>query len=181
MGAARNPQHTLPLQVAAVCYRRRGPSIEFLLVNTNGGNKWTFPKGDPELTLSHRESCRTRSLGRSRRHRQHRAASLLPLHSLQRRFLETTGSAGVCDQSIFARSRTGRGSCRDHAESHLVQPRRGQEDPGQGPRSQIRARTASGRRPRNRTNRPGKNRGRPLSHFSQLFLTPFVQRPHEMI
>ena len=44
MGAARNPQHALPLQVAAVCYRRRGPSIEFLLVNTNGGNKWTFPK-----------------------------------------------------------------------------------------------------------------------------------------
>jgi len=53
MGAARNPQHALPLQVAAVCYRRRGPSIEFLLVNTNGGKKWTFPKGDPELSLSH--------------------------------------------------------------------------------------------------------------------------------
>ena len=53
MGAARNPQHALPLQVAAVCYRRRGPSVEFLLVNTNGGNKWTFPKGDPELSLSH--------------------------------------------------------------------------------------------------------------------------------
>jgi 8-oxo-dGTP pyrophosphatase MutT (NUDIX family) len=53
MGAARNPRHALPLQVAAVCYRRSGPSVEFLLVNTNGGNKWTFPKGDPELSLSH--------------------------------------------------------------------------------------------------------------------------------
>ena len=53
MGAARIPQHALPLQVAAVCYRRRGPSVEFLLVNTNGGNKWTFPKGDPEFSLSH--------------------------------------------------------------------------------------------------------------------------------
>ncbi len=53
MSAARNPQHALPLQVAAVCYRRRGPSVEFLLVHTNGGNKWTFPKGDPELSLSH--------------------------------------------------------------------------------------------------------------------------------
>jgi 8-oxo-dGTP pyrophosphatase MutT (NUDIX family) len=53
MGAARNPRHALPLQVAAVCYRWRGPSVEFLLVNTNGGNKWTFPKGDPELSLSH--------------------------------------------------------------------------------------------------------------------------------
>jgi len=53
MGAARNQRHALPLQVAAVCYRRKGPSVEFLLVNTNGGNKWTFPKGDPELSLSH--------------------------------------------------------------------------------------------------------------------------------
>ena len=53
MGAARIPQHALPLQVAAVCYRRRGPSVEFLLVKTNGGNKWTFPKGDPEFSLSH--------------------------------------------------------------------------------------------------------------------------------
>ena len=43
----------VPLQVAAVCYRRQGESVEFLLVNTNGGNKWTFPKGDPEPTLSH--------------------------------------------------------------------------------------------------------------------------------
>jgi len=53
MEAARNQRHALPLQVAAVCYRRKGPSVEFLLVNTNGGNKWTFPKGDPELSLSH--------------------------------------------------------------------------------------------------------------------------------
>jgi 8-oxo-dGTP pyrophosphatase MutT (NUDIX family) len=53
MGAARHPQRALPLQVAAVCYRRRGPLTEFLLVNTNGGNKWTFPKGDPEVSLSH--------------------------------------------------------------------------------------------------------------------------------
>jgi 8-oxo-dGTP pyrophosphatase MutT (NUDIX family) len=57
MGAARNPQHALPLQVAAVCYCRKGPSVEFLLVNTNGGNKWTFPKGDPELSLSHGQAA----------------------------------------------------------------------------------------------------------------------------
>lgn len=31
-------------QVAAVCYRRTGSGIEFLLVNTSAG-KWTFPKG----------------------------------------------------------------------------------------------------------------------------------------
>jgi 8-oxo-dGTP pyrophosphatase MutT (NUDIX family) len=57
MGAARIPQHALPLQVAAVCYRRRGPSVEFLLVNTNGGGKWTFPKGDPESSLSHGQAA----------------------------------------------------------------------------------------------------------------------------
>jgi 8-oxo-dGTP pyrophosphatase MutT (NUDIX family) len=43
----------LPMQVAAVCYRRRGNGVEFLLVNSNGGNKWTFPKGSPETTMSH--------------------------------------------------------------------------------------------------------------------------------
>jgi 8-oxo-dGTP pyrophosphatase MutT (NUDIX family) len=48
---------SLPLQVAAVCYRRRGDDIEFLLVNTNGGNKWTFPKGSPESRLSHSQSA----------------------------------------------------------------------------------------------------------------------------
>ena len=44
---------SLPLQVAAVCYRRRGNAVEFLLVNTNGGNKWTFPKGSTDSRLSH--------------------------------------------------------------------------------------------------------------------------------
>jgi 8-oxo-dGTP pyrophosphatase MutT (NUDIX family) len=49
MGLAR---FVLPLQVAAVCYRRRGNSAEFLLVNTTGGDKWTFPKGAPVDRLS---------------------------------------------------------------------------------------------------------------------------------
>jgi len=47
----------LPLQVAAVCYRRRGPEVEFLLVNTNGGSKWTFPKGAPEPSMSHSQAA----------------------------------------------------------------------------------------------------------------------------
>ena len=53
MAAPRILRLALPLQVAAVCYRRRGTAIEFLLVNTNGGNKWTFPKGAPEASHSH--------------------------------------------------------------------------------------------------------------------------------
>ncbi len=45
-----------PLQVAAVCYRVRGLSLEFLLVNTSSG-KWTFPKGRIEPALSASESA----------------------------------------------------------------------------------------------------------------------------
>src|ERR1700689_5540719 len=58
-GPMRSPRiaKSLPLQVAAVCYRRHGDDIEFLLVNTNGGNKWTFPKGSPESRLSHSQSA----------------------------------------------------------------------------------------------------------------------------
>ncbi len=40
------------LQVAAVCYRRKARSIEFLLVRTSSG-RWTFPKGRREAGLSH--------------------------------------------------------------------------------------------------------------------------------
>jgi 8-oxo-dGTP pyrophosphatase MutT (NUDIX family) len=56
MGSARDTK-SLPLQVAAVCYRRRGDEVEFLLVNTNGGNKWTFPKGSPDAHLSHSQAA----------------------------------------------------------------------------------------------------------------------------
>lgn len=57
MAVSRNPKLPLPMQVAAVCYRRLGSSIQFLLVNTNGGGKWTFPKGDPEPCLSHSQAA----------------------------------------------------------------------------------------------------------------------------
>jgi 8-oxo-dGTP pyrophosphatase MutT (NUDIX family) len=53
MGTKPSPQLALPLQAAAVCYRWRGATLEFLLVNTSGGGKWTFPKGDPDPQLSH--------------------------------------------------------------------------------------------------------------------------------
>jgi 8-oxo-dGTP pyrophosphatase MutT (NUDIX family) len=56
MGSTRMTK-SLPLQVAAICYRRRGSVVEFLLVNTNGGNKWTFPKGSAEARLSHGQAA----------------------------------------------------------------------------------------------------------------------------
>ena len=51
------PGFALPLQVSAICYRWRDGSVEFLLVNTNGGGKWTFPKGAPERSLSHSQAA----------------------------------------------------------------------------------------------------------------------------
>ena len=57
MASPRLSRLALPLQVAAVCYRRQGDSIEFLLVNTNGGGKWTFPKGDPKSSISHSQAA----------------------------------------------------------------------------------------------------------------------------
>ncbi|MGA9510444.1 MAG: NUDIX domain-containing protein [Candidatus Sulfotelmatobacter sp.] len=56
MGAARVSK-SLPLQVAAVCFRRQSGRVEFLLVNTNGGNKWTFPKGSTDAHLSHSQAA----------------------------------------------------------------------------------------------------------------------------
>jgi 8-oxo-dGTP pyrophosphatase MutT (NUDIX family) len=44
----------VPFQVAAVCFRRKGNSVEFLLVRTSSG-RWTFPKGHSEPGLSHSE------------------------------------------------------------------------------------------------------------------------------
>jgi 8-oxo-dGTP pyrophosphatase MutT (NUDIX family) len=52
----------LPLQVAAVCYRRHGASFEFLLVNTTRGDKWTFPKGATTPRLSHSQAAEREAL-----------------------------------------------------------------------------------------------------------------------
>jgi 8-oxo-dGTP pyrophosphatase MutT (NUDIX family) len=57
MGSARTTRFALPLQVAAVCYRRVNSHAEFLLVKTNGGSKWTFPKGAPDTRLSHSQAA----------------------------------------------------------------------------------------------------------------------------
>ena len=58
MGSAR----FLPLQVAAVCYRNRGGSFEFLLVNTSGGDRWIFPKGATARRLSHSQAAEREAL-----------------------------------------------------------------------------------------------------------------------
>ncbi len=44
-------------KVAAVCYRVRGGVIEFLLIRTRGGGRWTFPKGSAEPGLTHAQAA----------------------------------------------------------------------------------------------------------------------------
>src|SRR5580698_6559352 len=44
-------------QAAAVCYRVRRGAIEFLLVRTRGGGRWTFPKGSAEPGLTHAQAA----------------------------------------------------------------------------------------------------------------------------
>ena len=58
MGSAR----FLPLQVAAVCYRKCDASYEFLLVNTTRGDRWIFPKGDTAPRLSHSQAAEREAL-----------------------------------------------------------------------------------------------------------------------
>ncbi len=57
MATPRPSQFALPLQVAAVCYRVGENGVEFLLVKTRGGTKWTFPKGDPDRSLTHSQAA----------------------------------------------------------------------------------------------------------------------------
>jgi 8-oxo-dGTP pyrophosphatase MutT (NUDIX family) len=45
-------------QVAAVCYRvRDGGVVEFLLIQTRGGERWTFPKGSAEPGLTQAQAA----------------------------------------------------------------------------------------------------------------------------
>lgn len=63
MGAsavARDLSSSFP-QVAAVCYRRRGYKLEFLLVRTDKG-RWSFPKGHLERELSSSEAAAREAL-----------------------------------------------------------------------------------------------------------------------
>ena len=43
--------------MAAVCYRKCGASLEFLLVNTTSGDRWIFPKGATARRLSHSQAA----------------------------------------------------------------------------------------------------------------------------
>jgi 8-oxo-dGTP pyrophosphatase MutT (NUDIX family) len=44
-------------QIASICYRLGRNGIEFLLVQTRGSRRWTFPKGGVEPGLTHAEAA----------------------------------------------------------------------------------------------------------------------------
>ncbi len=80
-------------QVAAVCYRVRSASIEFLLVRTRRG-RWTFPKGGIEPRLTRAQSASIEAF-------------------------EEAGVHGRIEQVSFARYRRGkRGSMREPVVVH---------------------------------------------------------------
>ena len=70
-------------QVAAVCYRVRGTSIEFLLVRTRKG-RWTFPKGGAESGLTYAQAAAAEAF-------------------------EEAGVHGRIEEASFARYRRGKG------------------------------------------------------------------------
>ena len=64
MGASavsRDLSESLSFQVAAVCYRRKGYRLEFLLVRTDKG-RWSFPKGHLERELTSSQAAAREAL-----------------------------------------------------------------------------------------------------------------------
>jgi hypothetical protein len=51
---------SVPLRVAAVCFRRTGERVEFLLFNLDGG-LWGFPTCEPDIRRSHSEAAERRA------------------------------------------------------------------------------------------------------------------------
>jgi len=82
-----------PAKVAAVCYRQRGGSVEFLLVNTESG-RWTFPKGSVEAHLGPRDSAALEAI-------------------------EEAGALGRISEEHFCVYLHAKGSCRRGEEKHL--------------------------------------------------------------
>ena len=57
MGSARAFRNRCRCKWPQSVTGKRGTAVEFLLVNTNGGNKWTFPKGSTDAHLSHSQAA----------------------------------------------------------------------------------------------------------------------------
>ncbi len=148
MSLPRVSRFALPLQVAAVCYRRVNSHAEFLLVNTNGGSKWTFPKGAPEPRLSHSQAAE--------REAKEEAGAIgiieprhfhIYIHS-KGVFWQPGGVQEYVVKAFLMEVRQTRRPEEDYRNPDLVRCRKSARYPGQRPRSQIRPRTPDRDRPR---------------------------------
>jgi 8-oxo-dGTP pyrophosphatase MutT (NUDIX family) len=80
-------------QVAAVCYRIRGISIEFLLVRTRGSGRWTFPKGNAEPGMTHAQAAALEAFEEAGVHGRIQEASFAQYVARKRTFDSSVRSA----------------------------------------------------------------------------------------
>jgi 8-oxo-dGTP pyrophosphatase MutT (NUDIX family) len=81
-------------QVAAICYRVRNRTIEFLLVKTRGG-RWIFPKGSAEAGLTHAQAAALEAFEEAGVHGRMEEAPFT-------RYVRREGRAGVLRMVVHA-------------------------------------------------------------------------------
>lgn len=84
-------------QVAAVCYRVRGGAIEFLLVQTRGSRRWTFPKGKAEAGLTHAQAAAIEAFEEAGVHGRMEEASFARYFSRSKSARGVAVSAHLCE------------------------------------------------------------------------------------
>jgi len=82
-------------QVAAVCYRARKNSIEFLLVQTRRG-RWTFPKGSAEPGLTSAQAAALEAFEEAGVHGRMEEVSFIR-YELRKRSSEVAVHAHLCE------------------------------------------------------------------------------------
>jgi 8-oxo-dGTP pyrophosphatase MutT (NUDIX family) len=87
-------------QVAAVCYCVRGTDIEFLLVQTRGSGRWTFPKGSAEPGLTHAHAAALEAFEEAGVHGRMEEASFASY--VRRKTGASRKSAGSRKQTVIA-------------------------------------------------------------------------------
>ena len=157
MSLPRVSRFALPLQVAAVCYRRVNSHVEFLLVHTNGGSKWTFPKGAPEPRLSHSQAAE-----REAKEEAGAIGIIEPRHfhiyvHSKGVFWQPGGVQEYVVKAFLMEVRQTRRPEEDYRNPTWFDAERARADSGQGPRSQICPRTPDRDRPRAGASRRGAN------------------------
>jgi 8-oxo-dGTP pyrophosphatase MutT (NUDIX family) len=89
-------------QAAAVCYRVRGQRIEFLLVRTRSGGRWTFPKGSAEPGLTHAQAAALEAFEEAGVHGRIEEASFARYVRRERGARKSTARSGKQKLAVYA-------------------------------------------------------------------------------